>query len=153
MPFTAYVATRDDGDVRTAVGSLDERALPDGGVTVRVEWSAVNFKDAMVTVPGNRVARVSPLIPGVDLAGTVESSDDPDLPPGMPVLAHGYDIGVSRHGGFATLARLPAQWVVPLPPGLDARHAMIFGTAGFTALLSLTSSNEPELRPSAARCW
>ncbi|MGH9089054.1 MAG: acryloyl-CoA reductase, partial [Acidimicrobiales bacterium] len=121
--------------------------LPPGEVLVDVEWSAVNYKDAMVTVPGNRVARKSPLVPGVDLAGTVAASDDPDLAPGTPVLVHGYDLGVARHGGFATRARVPAGWVVPLPPDLDARRAMVIGTAGFTAVLSLRRLEQVGVAP------
>jgi acrylyl-CoA reductase (NADPH) len=91
----------------------------------------------MVTQPGNRVARISPLVPGVDLAGTVISSDDPVIEPGATVLAQGYDLGVAHHGGFAGRARVPAGWVVPLPAALSARGAVVVGTAGFTAVLSL----------------
>lgn len=137
MPVHAFLVTRNDDHVATAVTDLEDDDLPPGEVLVDVEWSAVNYKDGMVTVPGNRVARQSPLVPGVDLAGTVVASDDPEIAPGAPVLVHGYDLGVARHGGFATRARVPAGWVVPLPAGLDPRHAMTIGTAGFTAVLSL----------------
>jgi acrylyl-CoA reductase (NADPH) len=106
-------------------------------VLIRVEWSAINFKDAMVTRPGNRVARTFPLIPGVELAGSVVESADPSLVAGQSVLAQGYDLGVAHHGGFAGYARVPAEWVVPLPPAVSARQAAIIGLAGFTALLSL----------------
>ena len=91
--------------------------LPPGEVLVEVAWSAVNYKDGMVTRPGNRVARASPLVPGVDLVGTVVASSDPASVPGDQILAHGYDLGVARHGGFARYARIPAGWVVPLPAG------------------------------------
>ena len=134
MTFRAFVVVRDEAP---AVTELNESALPPGEVLVDVDWSAVNYKDAMTTVPGNRVARTSPLVPGVDLAGTVAASDDPTVPAGTAVVVHGYDLGVARHGGFAERARVPADWVVPRPPGLGARQAMITGTAGFTALLSL----------------
>ena len=80
-----------------------------------MDWSAVNYKDAMVTRPGNRVARISPLVPGVDLVGTVLDSADPSIAAGSQVIVHGYDLGVAHHGGFAQLARVPAEWVVPLP--------------------------------------
>lgn len=147
MSVRAFLVTRGDGEVDTAVTDLDDDDLPPGEVVVDVEWSAVNYKDAMVTVPGNRVARRSPLVPGVDLAGTVAASDDPALPVGSPVLAHGYDLGVAHHGGFATRARVPAGWVVPLPPGLDARRAMAIGTAGFTAVLSLRRLEQVGVAP------
>jgi acrylyl-CoA reductase (NADPH) len=115
--------------------TLDD--LPAGAVTIRVDWSAINYKDGMVTRPGNRVARISPLIPGVDLVGTVIASTDPTVTVGQEVIAHGYDLGVAHHGGFSQLARVPAGWVVPLPDGLTARRAAVIGTAGFTAALSL----------------
>jgi acrylyl-CoA reductase (NADPH) len=118
------------------VGDLTAGDLPAGDVVVRVAWSSVNYKDALVTRPGNRVARVSPLVPGVDLAGVVVASGDPALTEGTEILAHGHDLGVARHGGFAAYARLPAGLALPLPPGLTARQAMIIGTAGFTAALS-----------------
>ena len=91
----------------------------------------------MVTRPGNRVARIFPLVPGVELAGRVEESTSPDFDAGQRVLVQGYDLGVAHHGGFAGFARVPADWVVPLPDALSNRHAAIIGLAGYTALLSL----------------
>jgi acrylyl-CoA reductase (NADPH) len=137
MSFEAFVVTKEGEGVEASVRSLEDDALVDGDVLIDVAWSAVNYKDAMVTQPGNRVARISPLVPGVDLAGTVAESADPAIPVGTEVLAQGYDLGVSHHGGFAQQARVPAGWVVPLPPGLGARDAMVIGIAGFTAVLSL----------------
>jgi acrylyl-CoA reductase (NADPH) len=93
----------------------------------------VNYKDALATVPKGQVARISPLVPGIDLAGTVVDGERA----GEAVLAHGYDLGVAHHGGFAEYARVPGEWVVPLPDGLSARQAMAIGTAGFTAALSI----------------
>ncbi len=135
--FPAYVLTKAGAVIRPAVVQLADSDLPAGDVLVRVEWSAINFKDAMVTRPGNRVARGFPLVPGVELAGTVEESSSPEFLPGQRVLAQGYDLGVAHHGGFAAYARLPAEWVVPLPDDVSCRHAAIIGLAGFTALLSL----------------
>lgn len=137
VSFEAFVVTRHDDTVETGIRTLDDGDLSDGDIVIDVAWSAVNYKDAMVTRPGNRVARISPLVPGVDLAGTVVQSDDASIPVGLGVLAQGYDLGVSHHGGFAGRARVRAGWVVPLPAGLSARQAMVVGTAGFTALLSL----------------
>ena len=107
----------------------------------------MNFKDGLATTANGRVARISPLIPGIDLAGTVCESDDDAFPVGCRVIAPGYDLGVSRHGGFAQLARVPAGWLVECPPGLDLREAMTIGTAGFTAALSVISLEERGLRP------
>ncbi len=148
-PFAAFVVTATDDGVTSGVGMLTTDDLPPGDVLIEVGWSAVNYKDGMVTRPGNRVARTSPLVPGVDLVGTVVSSSDPAFAPGDPVIAHGYDIGVARHGGFARYARVPAGWVVPLPDGLTPRRAAVLGTAGFTAALSLHRLELLGLRPGA----
>jgi acrylyl-CoA reductase (NADPH) len=137
------------GAVSRGLTTLTPADLPPGEVVVRVRWSSVNYKDALATQPGNRVARISPLVPGVDLAGEVVTSDDPALVPGTEVLAHGHDLGVARHGGFAALARLPAGLALPLPPGLTARQAMIIGTAGFTAALSADRLERHGLVPGA----
>jgi len=135
--FPAYLLTKTGEVIRPAVVELADTELPPGEVLVRVEWSAINFKDAMVTRPGNRVARVFPLVPGVELAGIVEESTSPNFTAGQRVLVQGYDLGVARHGGFAAYARVPADWVVPLPDALSCRTAAIIGLAGLTALLSL----------------
>ncbi len=143
----AFLVTAGDGSVTREVTTLGADELGDGDVLVAVEWSAVNYKDGMVTRPGNRVARRSPLVPGVDLAGTVRWSADPSLPAGQPVVVQGYDLGVAHHGGFAELARVPAGWVVPLPPGRSTRTAAAIGTAGFTAALSVRRLEEVGLEP------
>lgn len=148
--FSAFVVERSGAqgeDVEAGVRTLTPAELPDGAVVLAVDWSAVNYKDGMVVRPGNRVARISPLVPGVDLVGTVLASADPAVSPGEQVIAHGYDLGVAHHGGFSQLARVPAEWLVPLPAGLDARHAATIGTAGFTAALSLHRLEHRGLRP------
>jgi acrylyl-CoA reductase (NADPH) len=137
MSFPAYLLTKTGEMIRPAVVQLTDADLPPGDVRIRVEWSAVNFKDAMVTRPGNRVARGFPLVPGVELTGAVEESESPDFTVGQRVLVQGYDLGVAHHGGFAGQARVPAEWVVPLPDELSCRAAAVIGLAGFTALLSL----------------
>jgi len=147
VSFEAFVVTRSDGSVETGVRTLDDRDLSQGGVVIDVAWSALNYKDAMVTQPGNRVARISPLVPGVDLAGRVVESDDPAIAIGSDVLAQGYDLGVSHHGGFAGRARVPSGWVVPLPGGVSTRDAMVVGTAGFTAVLSLARLGQVGVGP------
>jgi acrylyl-CoA reductase (NADPH) len=145
--FPAYIATRRNSEVIHGPADLGIDELGPGDVLVRVEWSSVNYKDAMVTQPGNRVARITPLVPGVDLAGTVVSSDAPELAPGTAVVAHGHDLGVAHHGGFAAYARVPAGWVVPLPAGLPTRDAMIIGTAGFTAAMSVDQLEQRGMAP------
>jgi putative YhdH/YhfP family quinone oxidoreductase len=137
MRYPAYQLSKSGEVIRPAVVELSESDLPEGDVLVRVEWSAINFKDAMVTRPGNRVARRFPLVPGVELTGTVEESSDPEFSPGQRVLVQGYDLGVAHHGGFAGYARVPADWVVPLPDGLSCRNTAVIGLAGLTALMSM----------------
>jgi acrylyl-CoA reductase (NADPH) len=137
MRFPAYVVSKLGEVMRLTVTELSDSDLPAGDVLIRVEWSAINFKDAMATRPGNRVVRRFPMVPGVELTGTVEESADPSFTPGQRVLVQGYDLGVDHHGGFAGYARVPADWVVPLPDALSCRTAAIIGLAGFTALLSL----------------
>jgi acrylyl-CoA reductase (NADPH) len=146
--FRAFVVDRPEGGTFSrGVRNLPPSALPPGEVTIRVAWSGVNFKDGLAAREDGRVARGYPLVPGVDLAGEVVASGDPEFPVGMAVLANGYDIGTSRHGGYAELAQLPSEWVVPLPGELSAREAMAIGTAGFTAAMSVVALEERGLRP------
>jgi len=145
--FRAYVAEKAGDGVERGVRDYRRADLPAGEVEIRVTWSSVNYKDGLATRPDGKVARISPLIPGIDLAGEVVSSEDPDIVVGEAVLAHGYELGVSRHGGFGEFARVPAGWVVPLAPGLSPRDAMAIGTAGFTAALSVVALEERGLDP------
>src|SRR3954449_10738997 len=121
----AFVAEKGDDGAVTRGLREDFDDLDGDGELVRVAWSSVNYKDALATIEKGQVARISPLIPGIDLAGTLED--------GSEVLAHGYELGVSHHGGYAEQARVPADWLVPLPEGLTGRQAMAIGTAGYTA--------------------
>jgi acrylyl-CoA reductase (NADPH) len=149
--FRALVADRDGDDVRRSLRDLSPADLPEGEVTVRVGWSSVNYKDALAVSPKGRVAQAYPLVPGIDLAGEVIASDAGDAQPGAQVIVHGYDLGVAHHGGFAEVARVPADWVVPLPDGLSARDAMALGTAGYTAALSVVRLEEHGLSADDAR--
>jgi acrylyl-CoA reductase (NADPH) len=146
--FRAYVAERLDDRAERGVREFRQTDLPEGEVEIRVEWSSVNYKDGLATRFDGKVARISPLIPGIDLAGTVVASEDPAIPVGSSVLAHGYDLGVSRHGGYAEYQRVPAGWVVPLN-GLTARESMAIGTAGFTAAMSVAALEERGLEPAS----
>ncbi len=130
------VGKSESGWTRT-VTQLSNDQLGDGDVLIRVEYSGINFKDGLVGSETGRVARIDPIIPGIDLAGVVVESNDPAIAVGSSVLAHGYDIGVAHHGGYAQFARIPSAWIVPMPAGLDSRTAMMVGTAGYTAALSV----------------
>jgi acrylyl-CoA reductase (NADPH) len=141
----AFVAEQRDGEVERGLRTLPAAELGEGDVLVRVACSSVNYKDALATIPKGRVARISPLVPGIDLAGTVVEGDAE----GREVLAHGHDLGVAHHGGFAQYARVPADWVLPLPEGLTARQAMAIGTAGFTAALSVARLERHGVTPDA----
>jgi acrylyl-CoA reductase (NADPH) len=141
--FEALIATHEEDGSAATVQTLSADDLPDGDVLVEVAYSTVNYKDALAARHDGQVARTSPLVPGVDLAGTVV--DGPDT--GAQVLAHGYDIGVARHGGYARYARVPAEWIVPLPQELSAREAMTLGTAGFTAALSVLELQSRGVKP------
>jgi acrylyl-CoA reductase (NADPH) len=145
--FKAFVAERVDDRVERGVRDFAATHLADGEVEVRIDWSSVNFKDALATTANGKVARISPLIPGIDLAGEVVASSDATIPVGSAVLANGYDLGVARHGGFGRYTRLPSGYVVPIPPGLTARDAMVIGTAGFTAGMSVAALEVRGLRP------
>src|SRR4051794_23783715 len=141
--FPAFLATQRDDAVDRGVAALARDDLGDGEVTVRVDWSSVNYKDALATIPKGQVARISPLVPGIDLAGVVEAAPSgAGVSEGDAVLAHGYDLGVAHHGGYAERARVPADWIVPLPDGLSARDAMAIGTAGYTAALCVAALEE-----------
>jgi acrylyl-CoA reductase (NADPH) len=142
----AFVAEKGDDGVTRGLRDLETGDLGEGDVLIRVAWSSVNYKDALATIPKGQVARISPLVPGIDLAGVVEEAPaDGGFDVGDEVLAHGYDIGVAHHGGYAEYARVPASWVVPLPGGLSARQAMAIGTAGYTAALCVIALEEAGL--------
>ena len=122
-------------------------SLGGGDVLVKVEWSCVNYKDGLASTEKGRVARIDPLIPGVDLAGTIVEPGNSGLAVGSPVIVHGYDVGVAHHGGYATHARVSSQWIVPMPSGLTTKTSMMVGTAGFTAALSVDALERAGLRP------
>ena len=139
----AFVAEQsDDGVVRGVRDDFETGDLGEGDVLVKVAWSSVNYKDALATIAKGQVARISPLIPGIDLAGVDEDS-------GEEVLAHGYDLGVAHHGGYAECARVRSEWVVPLPGGLSAKQAMTIGTAGYTAARCVIALEAAGLTPDA----
>lgn len=146
--FRALVVEKDEsGATRAGVQTLDEARLPAGDVTVAVEWSTLNYKDGLCMGSGGGMVRAWPHVPGIDFAGTVESSDDPRYRPGDRVVLTGWRVGESWWGGFSEKARVKADWLVPLPAGLTTREAMAVGTAGFTAMLSVMALESHGLTP------
>ena len=140
--FKAFLIDEIAGKATSRFVEFDESALDPGDVTIRVAYSGVNYKDALAATGAGRIVRRFPCIGGIDLSGVVEHSTDRRFKPGDRVIATGYDIGVAHHGGYAELARLPAAWVLPLPPGLSLFEAMALGTAGFTAALAIIRMEE-----------
>ncbi|NOV02528.1 acrylyl-CoA reductase family protein [Paenibacillus planticolens] len=140
--FNALVVERTEERFSAQVKELRMEDLPPGEVTIRVRYSGINYKDALACSPNGRVVRTYPMVPGIDLAGTVAASSDPRFREGDEVLVTSYELGTGHFGGFSAYARVPADWVVPLPKGLSAREAMILGTAGFTAALSIQRMEE-----------
>jgi putative YhdH/YhfP family quinone oxidoreductase len=145
--FKAYLIQQNEGKVSAGFVDMNEDQLDAGEVTIAVAYSGVNYKDALAATGAGRIIRRFPCIGGIDLAGTVVSSDDPNFSPGDQVLATSYDIGVAHHGGFAETARIPARWVLKLPAGLSLREAMALGTAGFTAGLAVVRMEHDGLKP------
>ncbi len=145
--FSALMLRQDDDQVTAAVETVAESDLPEGEVTVGVEYSTLNYKDGMVIRGLGRIVRDYPHIPGIDLAGRVEKSDSPDYAPGDRVVLTGWRLGETHWGGYAEKARVPAGWLVPLPDNLTARRAMAIGTAGYTAMLAVIGLEEHGLTP------
>src|SRR6476661_4859700 len=144
--FAALVARKNDDRIDCAVETLKESDLPPGEVTIRVAYSSVNFKDALAVTPNGGVVRDYPLVPGIDLTGEVVASESADFAVGDAVLAHGYEIGTGRHGGYAEYARGPADWVVSLG-SLSPRDGAAIGTAGFTAAMSVQALIDWGIKP------
>ena len=133
----AFTITESDGLLALVVQSVEPKPREPDDVLVRVEFSGVNYKDAMVASPHSRVRRVASLVGGVDAAGVIESSSDPELPVGTRVAVHGGDLGVARDGGFAEYVYAPRRFISPLPDTLSTRDAMVIGTAGVSAMASV----------------
>lgn len=145
--INAMVAHEDgEGGIVLRHEVVDESFLPDGDVEIHVEYSSVNYKDALAVTPKGGVARSYPLIPGIDVAGTVTASTSPDFAVGDAVFAHGQDIGTGRHGGYAQVARYPADYLVKLT-SLGTADAAAIGTAGFTAALSVDALRAHGVQP------
>jgi acrylyl-CoA reductase (NADPH) len=133
--FKAIVIEKTDGGQKVALTDFDDEDLMDGDVTIRIEWSTVNYKDGLAISGKAPVVRRFPMIPGVDLAGTVETSSHPAWKSGDKVICNGWGLGETHLGAYAERARVKGDWLVPLPPGMSTRDAMAIGTAGYTAML------------------
>ena len=147
--FRALVLHEEGGRVVPRIEAVEEASLPPGDVTVRVEYSTLNYKDGMILEGQGRLVRRYPHVPGIDFAGTVEHSDSPEFQPGDPVLLTGWRVGEAHWGGYAEKARVKAEWLVRRPQGLGAREAMAIGTAGFTAMLAVIALEQHGLSPGA----
>ncbi|RPX18569.1 oxidoreductase [Pseudomonas aeruginosa] len=147
MTFKALLATKTGDTTTTSLVDFNEDDLMPGDVTVSVEYSTVNYKDAMAVTGRGAVIRKFPLIPGIDFAGVVESSSHPDFAVGDRVLANGWELSQSHHGGFAQKARLKGDWLVKIPDVFSARDAMAIGTAGYTAMLSVLALEHGGITP------
>ncbi|MFQ5763689.1 MAG: MDR family oxidoreductase [Rhodospirillales bacterium] len=145
--FTALVLDESDGAVTASMETLDDGRLPEGDVTVGVEYSTLNYKDGMIVKGLGRMVREYPHVPGIDFAGTVEASDSPDYAPGDKVVLTGWRVGEVHWGGYATRARVKAGWLVPVPDGLTTELCMAIGTAGFTAMLAIMALEDHGLKP------
>lgn len=148
MNFRALLVDKDaEGRTSAQVATLTDDQLPDGDVTVAVEYSTVNYKDGLCIGPGGGLVRTYPHVPGIDFAGTVAASQDARFKPGDRVVLTGWRVGETRWGGYAERARVKADWLVPLPDGLTTRQAMAVGTAGLTAMLAVMALEGHGLKP------
>ena len=149
--FKALRIHQEDGQIVPCVEQLSLDQLSPGDVVIRGEYSSVNYKDALAVTGAGRILRRFPLVGGIDVAGTVVSSTDPRCKPGDRVVVTGGGLSETHDGGFSEYARVPGEWAIPLPEGLDTRTAMSFGTAGFTAALAIhrleQNGQTPELGP------
>jgi len=133
--FKGILITRDESGYQAAVRQIDDAVLSEGDVTVRVEWSTLNYKDGLALTGKAPVVRRFPMVPGIDFAGTVRTSSNPAWKAGDRVLLNGWGVGETHCGGLAEVARVRGEWLVPLPAAFTARQAMAIGTAGYTAML------------------
>ncbi|MBP5997662.1 MAG: oxidoreductase [Azonexus sp.] len=145
--FRGILITKDDAGYKAALQNIDDAILPEGDVTVSVEWSTLNYKDGLAITGKSPVVRRFPMVPGVDFAGTVTASTHPDWKSGDRVVLNGWGVGETHCGGLAEVARVKGDWLVALPPQFTARQAMSIGTAGYTAMLCVLALERHGIRP------
>ena len=145
--FNAILIEKDDNGYRAAIKSIDKDVLPEGDVTINVSYSTLNYKDALAITGKAPVIRSFPMVPGIDLVGTVEQSDSNKFNVGDTVLLNGFGVGEVHCGGLAEKARLKSDWLIPLPDAISPRQAMAIGTAGYTAMLSVIALEKNGITP------
>ena len=145
--FTALLLTQEDKRTVARFERMEREQLPPGDVTVRIEYSSLNFKDALAVTGRGAIVKKWPLVPGIDLAGVVEDSADPAWKPGDRVVVNGWGLGETHWGGFSQYARLTGGWLLRLPEAYSTRQAMAVGTAGYTAALCVMALRKHGLRP------
>lgn len=145
--FKGILINKDDNGYRAELADIDDSQLPEGDVTVRVSHSTLNYKDGLAITGKGPIVRQFPMVPGVDLAGTVEDSRDPDFKPGDQVLLNGWGVGEGHWGGLAQKARLQGKWLIPLPSAFTPAQAMAIGTAGYTAMLAIMALEKNGVTP------
>lgn len=145
--FNAILIDKDAGGHHVKLVPIDEAQLPTGDVTVRVSHSTLNYKDALAITGKGPIIRTFPMVPGVDFAGTVEDSSDPDFKPGDQVVLNGWGVGEGHWGGLAQKARVQGKWLIPLNPAFTPAQAMAIGTAGYTAMLAIMALEKNGVSP------
>jgi acrylyl-CoA reductase (NADPH) len=145
--FKGILVNKDDNGYRAELADIDDGQLPGGDVTVRVSHSTLNYKDGLAITGKGPIVRQFPMVPGVDLAGTVEDSSDPEFKPGDQVVLNGWGVGEGHWGGLAQRARLQGKWLIPLPSAFTSAQAMAIGTAGYTAMLAIMALEKNGVTP------
>ena len=145
--FKGILINKDDNGYRAELTDIDDAQLPEGNVTVRVSHSTLNYKDGLAITGKGPIVRQFPMVPGVDLAGTVEDSSDPDFKPGDQVVLNGWGVGEGHWGGLAERARVQGKWLIPLPNAFTPAQAMAIGTAGYTAMLAIMALEKNGVTP------
>src|SRR5580700_5105563 len=145
--FKAVLIERDDRPYRATLTSLEEGRLPTGDVTVRIDYSTLNYKDALAITGKGPVVRQFPMVPGIDFAGTVASSSNSAYKSGDKVLLNGWGVGENHWGGLAQMARVKGEWLIPVPSAFSSRQAMAIGTAGYTAMLCVIALERHGVTP------
>lgn len=145
--FKGILIHKDDNGYRAELTDIDDAQLPEGNVTVRVSHSTLNYKDGLAITGKGPIVRQFPMVPGVDMAGTVEDSSDPDFKPGDQVVLNGWGVGEGHWGGLAERARLQGKWLIPLPSAFTPAQAMAVGTAGYTAMLAIMALEKNGVTP------
>lgn len=143
----ALILDRKDNQITASIDSVKPEQLPEGNVTIDVDWSGINYKDALAITGKGKIIRNFPMVPGIDFSGRVRSSEDPRFQAGQNVILTGWGVGENHWGGLSELARVKGDWLVPTPESLDNRKAMIIGTAGFTAMLCVMALQDGGIKP------